>query len=90
MSMAVNKTVSLKGHINYYGNAPFEEPAFKTDKGELYTMSVEEGAKFTLNDVLSMQGHYLQLSGIIEEPDISQALGAKGKIVISSYKEVSK
>ncbi len=90
MSMGTNKMVSVKGHINYYGNAPFAEPAFKTDKGEILAMEVAPEAKITFKEVLDMQGHYLQLNGKVEEAGISdKPMGAHAKFIIYSYKDIS-
>ena len=89
-SMGKNKLTSVKGHINYYGNAPFEEPGFKTDSGEILAMSVAPEATFTLEDVLKLNGYYVQLDGTLEKNDLStQPIGARQKIVIHAYQDVS-
>ncbi len=90
MSMARNKMVSVKGHINYYGNAPFATAAFKTDDGKILAMEVAPDAKITLKEVLDAQGHYLELNGEMEEAGLSdKPTGAQGKIIIYSYKDIS-
>ncbi len=89
-SMGTNRMASVKGHINYYGNAPFAVPGFKTDKGQVLAMETAPEADFTLKDLLDMQGHYLQLNGKLEKADLgSQPIGAKGKFIIYSYKDIS-
>ena len=86
-SMSINRLTTLTGHINYYGNVPFEEPAFETEDGNLFAMAVAPEASFTLEDVLSKQGYRLQLDGMIENATLSdQPLGVKEKIIIYSYK----
>ena len=87
-SMSSNKTVSERGHINYYGNAPVETPAFVTDEGKIYLMEIEAGSKITIEEVLALQGNYLELTGLVEpeESKIAFPISQDGTIVISSYK----
>ena len=87
-SMARNKTVSVTGQINYYGNSPVETPAFKSDDGNIYLMEIEVGAKFTMEELLSHQGERLELTGIIEQEKEGLAfpLSQNGTIFISTYK----
>jgi hypothetical protein len=90
MSMARNKMVSVKGHINYYGNAPFATAAFKTDDGKILAMEVAPDAKIPLKEVLDAQGHYLELTGEMEEAGLTdKPTGAQGKFIIYSYKKIS-
>ena len=86
-SGAKNKMVSVKGYINYYGNEPFATPAFKTDDGQIFSMSIEEGAKFALDEILALQGNYLELTGIIEENEEPSLIPTNGTITIHSYKQ---
>lgn len=87
-SMAANKTVSIKGHINYYGNAPVTTPAFKTDDGKVYLMEIDKSAKVTLDEILSQQGKHLELTGEIElaESEMSFPISQDGTIIIYKYK----
>ncbi|MBQ7158953.1 MAG: hypothetical protein IJS09_05975 [Treponema sp.] len=89
-SMTKNKLVSVQGHIDYYGNAPFEQPAFKTDRGEVLAISVADEANFSLQELLEKQGYYLRLDGKIEKADLTtQPIGVKEKIIIYSYEDIS-
>ncbi len=86
-SMGKNKLTSVTGHINFYGNIPFEEPAFKTEDGSIFAMDVAPEASFSLNDVLEKQGYRLQLDGTIEKATLKdQPLGVKEKFIIHAYK----
>ena len=87
-SMASNKLTSVKGQINYYGNAPVETPAFKTDDGKIYLMEIDKASKLTLDEVLAHQGQHLELTGEIEpeESELTFPISQDGTIVISSYK----
>lgn len=79
-----------EGFINYYGNAPVEFAGFMTEDGKLYTLAVEEGASFTLEDITALQGTRLHIEGRIEKKsgDSFQAL-KDGVFFVSSY-EASK
>ena len=90
MSMAKNNLVSVKGYINYYGNAPFVTPAFKTDEGKVYLMEVDKSSKLTLDEILSHQGEHLELTGELEDIDFVQAfpISQDGMIIISSFRQV--
>ena len=89
--MTRNKLVSVKGYIEYYGNVPFAEPGFKADDNSIYALSVAPEATFTLQDILNMQGHYLQLDGTIEKADLAvKPANAQGTIIIHAYKDISK
>ncbi|MBQ9205306.1 MAG: hypothetical protein IJ158_01170 [Treponema sp.] len=91
-SMSSNKTVSERGHINYYGNAPVETPAFVTDSGKIYLMEIEAGSKCTIEEILALQGNYLELTGTIEpeESKIAFPISQDGTFIISSYKKIEK
>ena len=87
-SMAKNNLVSVKGHINYYGNAPFAIPAFKTDEGKVYLMEVDKSSKLMIEEILSHQGEHLELTGEIENIDFVQVpvVAADGILIISRIK----
>ena len=89
-AMAKNRLVAVSGHINYYGNAPFAVPAFAADDGTLYALAVAPEADFALDDVLALQGRYVQLDGVIEKPTLATApAGASGVLVVHAYKDIS-
>lgn len=87
-SMAANKLTSVKGQINYYGNAPVETPAFKTDDGKVYLMEIDKSSRLMLEELLSHQGSHLELTGEIEleESKLAFPISQDGTIIISSYK----
>jgi len=88
-SMGKNKLTSITGHINFYGNVPFEEPAFKSEDGTIFVMGVAPEASFSLKDVLSKQGHRLQLDGTIEKATLEDSpLGINDKFIIHAYKTI--
>ena len=89
-SMSINRTVSIRGRINYYGNAPVETPAFKTDDGKVYLMEIEKFSNLTLDELLSHQGEFLELTGEIqkEESKLPFPVSQDGTIIISGYKLV--
>lgn len=89
-AMSRNKMVSEQGHINYYGNAPMETPAFVTDGGKVYLMEIEAGAKCTMEEILALQGSHIELTGFIEpeESKLAFPVSQDGTIVINSYKPV--
>ena len=86
-SGAKNKMTSVKGYINYYGNAPFASPAFVSDDGLIYTMILEEGVQFTLDDIVALQGNYLELTGIVDTEAQTILPTTNGTITIHSYKQ---
>lgn len=89
-SMSINRAVSIKGYINYYGNVPVETPAFKTDDGKIYLMQGENSSKITLDEILSHQGEYLELTGEIEVEESKTAfpISSDGTISISSFRVI--
>ena len=58
---------TIVGHIKYFGNAPFEFAGFETVDGFLYTLKVQENAKFSLKDIEAEQGNMLELTGEIDK-----------------------
>ena len=90
MSMAKNNLDSVKGYINYYGNAPFVTPAFKTDEGKVYLMEVDKSSNLTMDQILSHQGEHLELTGEIEaeESELAFPVSQDGTIFVSSFRPV--
>ena len=83
------ETETLTGHINYYGNAPFETAAFATDDGKIYLMEADETTQFNIEEILALQGNHIELKGIIEaEKKEVFPIANEGTIVISEYKLV--
>lgn len=75
-----------EGFINYYGNTPVEFAGFMTEDGKLYTLAVEEGASFTLEDITALQGTRLHIEGRIEKNSRSGFQALKdGVFFVSSY-----
>lgn len=64
-----NDSDTAEGFINWFGNAPVEFAGFETTDGKLYTLAVEEGADFTLDDITALQGTKLHIEGRIEDKD---------------------
>lgn len=85
-AFAKNRLISVTGVITYYGNAPFAEPAFKADDGTVYALRVSEDAPFTLKDVLLLQGHRLQLDGIVEKNNAALSVSSV-VFVVFAYKD---
>ena len=80
---------TIVGHIKYFGNAPFEFAGFETVDGFLYTLKVQENAKFSLKDIEAEQGNMLELTG---EIDKSQENGLNvlkdGIFIVSEWKKL--
>lgn len=81
----------VSGYINWYGNEPFAYPGLVTEDGRVFTITVAEGEKFTLNDITALQGNLIELKGKI---DNSQPVGFEvlkdGIFVVKKYKVVNK
>ena len=80
---------TIKGHINYYGNAPFETPAFVCDDGKIYLMETDETKHLNIEEILALQGYHIELTGTLEsEQKELFPIANEGTIVISEYKLV--
>lgn len=90
MSMSQNPMGSIRGYINYYGNAPVETPAFKSDDGKIYLLEIDPTAQISLDELLLHAGEHLELSGQIETEESKFALpiSQNGTIIITSYKRI--
>lgn len=80
---------SVKGYINYYGNAPFEIPGLVADDGKLYAITVDPKAKISMEDITSLQGNHIQFTGKIDKKSIGGSDSLKdGKFVVSKVKKI--
>lgn len=81
---------TAEGFINWFGNAPVEFAGIETTDGKLYTLAVEQGADFTLDDITALQGSRLHIEGRIEKEKQKGGFQVlrDGVFIVSSYREV--
>lgn len=82
-------SAEAEGFINWFGNAPVEFAGFQATDGKLYTLKVEDGSDFTLDDITALQGSKLHIEGRIEKEKQKGGFQVlrDGVFVVSSYKK---
>ncbi|MBP5465813.1 MAG: hypothetical protein J6Y13_11660 [Treponema sp.] len=80
---------NMKGSVRFFGNSPFEYPGFQAEDGSQYTLEVQEGAEFTLDDISSHSGELIELSGKLKKKKGGLASLSGGHIIVESYEILS-
>ena len=80
---------AVSGYVKFYGNVPFEFAGFETLDGYVYTLQIDEDAKFSLKDLTDLQGFLLELTGEIDD---SQKFGLNvlkdGIFIVNDWKRL--
>ena len=86
---ASDSKMSVVGHVKFYGNVPFEFPGFETVDGYIYTIQIEENAKFTLDDIKKENGYLIELTGEVDKSKNNGLNVLKdGIFVVSEWKKL--
>ncbi len=82
---------TVVGHINFYGNAPHAYPGIVTVEGEVFSIRIEEGASFTLDDIKALQGHMIRFDGKIDRnPSGTFETLKDGVFTVFEFEDLSK
>ena len=80
---------NMKGTVRFFGNSPFEYPGFQAEDGSQYTIEVQEGAEFTVDDMSSHSGELIEISGKLKKKKGGLSSLSGGHIIVESYEVVS-
>ena len=78
---------SVTGHINFYGNAPFEYPGIKTADGYLYAVQTEKDSGVSIEKIKETQGKLVELTGHVEKKEKLSIFSLRdGIFVVQDFK----